>query len=108
MKVKVYPYREKVGMGNIIWNNKYPMKAGKFPSNHPVGGAFSGAGNSQCGNGSNIDNFRERGYWASCFPEGDGITWEPKNNQTDEQCLKDIRECFNWDVELAGPWEIGI
>ena len=108
MKVKVYPYRERVGMGNIIWDGKYPMRAGKFPSNHPVGGGSMDFGASQDGSENSIDNFRKRGYWASCFPEGDGITWKPKNNQTDEQCLKDIQECFGWEIELSGPWEITI
>lgn len=106
MKVKVYPFREKAGMGNIIWaerdqgsayyrTSKYVMRAGKFPPNHPVGGGD--AGDAQGGTGDNIKAFRALGYWASCFPEGDGITWKPLNGQSDEQCMADIKLVFGWD-----------
>lgn len=98
MKVKVYPYRENSNTGNIIWPGHYPMRHGKFPADHPVGGGFSDVAECQCGNGANIEAFRSRGYWASCFPEGDGITWKPLNGQDKEQCIKDIRECFEWEA----------
>ena len=106
--VKVFPYREKLGMGNIIWAqrdkgseyyrvSKYAMRGGKFPPDHPVGGGA--AGNAQFGNGANIMAFRALGYWASCFPEGDGITWRPLTGQSDEQSMDDIRSAFNWDAQ---------
>ena len=108
LKVKVYPYREKLGMGNIIWAerdqgnayyrvSKWAMRGGKFPPGHPVGGGSNPA-SSECGDGPKIVAFRERGYWASCFPEGDGITWRPLNGQDDEKCMADIKECFGWDA----------
>lgn len=96
MLVKVYPYREKIGFGNIIWTPFFPMRGGKFPKEHPCApGEFA----DQCGSGENIKSFRERGYWASCFPEGDGIAWKPLNGQSDEQCIKDIGECFGWETK---------
>lgn len=112
LKVKVYPFREKVGMGNIIWSerdrgssyyrvSRFAMRAGKWPAHHPVGGTRHATDSSQGGSGPGIDAFRERGYWASCFPEGDGITWKPERGQTGEQCLADIRECFGWDATWA-------
>lgn len=112
LKVTVFPYREKVGMGNIIWadrtegnsyhrTSRFAMRGGKFPPDHPVGGGWGNAGNAQCGDGESIQRFREMGYWASCFPEGDGITWAPLNGQTDEQCLVDIKAAFGWDVRWA-------
>lgn len=97
LKVKVFPFREKVCMGNIIWADKYPMRGGKFPSGHPICGSV-GKDFSQYGDGQNIVAFRGRGYWASCFPEGDGITWKPERGQSDEQCMVDIRESFGWDA----------
>ncbi len=110
LKVKVYPYtRGSMGsMGNIIWAerdlgssyyrvSKYAMRGGKFPPVHPVGGSSSDPGN-ELGTGENIKAFRARGYWASCFPEGDGITFEPLRDQTNEQCMIDIRECFGFDA----------
>jgi hypothetical protein len=100
MDVRVIPYRAGVGSGNIYWPGKHEMRNGKFPANHPVGGGFCDSGDGQCGNGENIRKFREMGYWASCFPEGDGITWEPKNQQTVEQTLADIHAAFGWNARL--------
>lgn len=97
LKVKVYPYRKGVGYGNIIWPGKFEMRDGRFPKDHPVGGDTNGY-TGQYGSGDTIKVFRARGYWASCFPEGDGITWEPLNGQSDEQCIVDIRESFGWDA----------
>jgi hypothetical protein len=110
LQFKVYPYREKVAMGNIVWSerdqgsayyrvSKFAMRGGKFPACHPVGGDAGFA--DQSGSGSTIVAFRERGYWASCFPEGDGITWKPERGQSDDQCMTDIRECFGWDAQWA-------
>jgi hypothetical protein len=82
--------------GNIIWTGKFPMRNGRFPADHPVGGATGIV--DQCGNGPGIEAFRQRGYWASCFPEGDGITWKPLREQNNEQCMTDIRECFGWEA----------
>ena len=98
MKVKVYPYKEKLGMGNIMWDGpRFEMRYGKFPKEHPVGGGFRDAGD-QCGSGASIKAFRALGYWASCFPEGDGITWKPLNGQGAAQCMADIKSAFQqWD-----------
>lgn len=107
---KVYPYRPKVGMGNVVWANRdrgsayyrtsrFAMNHGKFPKDHPVGGGSNDL--DQMGGGPTIEAFRARGYWASCFPEGDGMCWKPLNGQNDAQCLTDIRECFGWDARWA-------
>lgn len=109
LQVKVYPFREQRGMGNIIWAerdqgssyyrvSRFAMRAGVFPSTHPVGGNGIGDEQGQCGDGENIKRFRALGYWASCFPEGDGITWRPLNGQGDEQCMADIKAAFGWDA----------
>lgn len=106
MKATVYPYREKLSMGNIIWADRnlgdayyrvsrYAMCAGKFPANHPVAPGDGGSNDrAEMGKGAALEAFRARGYWASCFPEGDGITWKPERGQDDAQCLREIRECF--------------
>lgn len=87
MKVK-FTNERRPCTANIIWLNRFPMRGGKFPSAHPVTPSMMAA-------------FREKGYWASCFPEGDGITFyslsEPK---PDEQVIKDIEECFGFTVAI--------
>lgn len=107
--VRFFPYRPKVGSGNIVWAerdrgsayyrvSKYAMTGGKFPPNHPVGGTRSETDGSQMGSGDKIEAFRARGYWASCFPEGDGITFKHEEERADERVMRDIRECFGWEV----------
>jgi hypothetical protein len=114
MKATFHPYREKLCHGNIKWaectegNSYYRYsrfaRGGKFTKDHPVAPGvevLSGnRGDTQLSDSPTIDAFRDRGYWASCFPEGDGITWKPLNGQSDEQCLKDIIECFP-QLEIA-------
>ena len=114
MTIHVYPYREKLSMGNIIWaeRNKgdayyrvseYAMRGGLFPRTHPVAPGRAGSNSkAEMGASPKLDAFRARGYWASCFPEGDGITWKPEQGQDDNRCLSDIRDCFGWpDVTWA-------
>lgn len=112
LKVKVYPFREKLGMGNIIWAernfgtayyrlSKWAMRGGKFPPGHPFPGDSASDASAQDGRGATLEAFRALGYWASCFPEGDGITWNPLNGQSDEQCMADIKACFGWDATWA-------
>lgn len=101
LTVEVSPYRKGLHYGNIMWPGKYPMRNGRFPKDHPAAGT-DGFG-LEMGNGAGIVAFRAKGYWASCFPEGDGITWQPLKDQSDEQCLSDIRECFGWNVR----WQKG-
>lgn len=82
---------------NILWSGKFPMRNGRFPNNHPCA-VTSDRVAMEMGSASNIEAFRERGYWASCFPEGDGIVFSPEKEQSREQVEADIRECFGWDV----------
>lgn len=44
-----------------------------------------------------INRLRELGYWASAFPEGDGVTFtdNSKNKKTDD-IASDIKSCFEW------------
>ncbi len=96
MKIIVRPYYKGKGFGNIIWQKKYPMVGGQFPEGHPVGSGR--ADDMQLGLSEGMAMFRQRGYWASCFPEGDGICFKPCNEQTHEQTLIDIAECFGWEI----------
>lgn len=84
MKVVLIPETEQVN-GNILWTGRWPMKAGTFPDDHPV-------------KRGTITDFRNRGYWASSFPEGDGITFKCEENQSMEIVTHDIQECFGWDM----------
>lgn len=103
MKVVVVPYNKGACYGNILWKGKFEMRAGKFPPNHPVGGGtavkkdpleFS----TQFGSSSTLDAFRARGYFASCFPEGDGITFSHEDERSVGHVETDVAECFGWEV----------
>lgn len=44
-----------------------------------------------------LDHLRNKGYWASAFPEGDGITFtENTASKSEEEMLADISACFGW------------
>ena len=91
-----------VGYGNILWRGAFPMRGGKFPKDHPAspGGGFCDAPAMQCGATDKMQAFRERGYWASCFPEGDGITMKVGNGQDAARVASDIAEIFGWTVTV--------
>ena len=105
-----------LSMANIIWAerdrgsdyyrvSRFAMRAGKFPPTHPCAPFDDVEPDcSQNGGSKSLTKFRARGYWASCFPEGDGITlkwWgaagEPCDKTADE-VMHDIWECFGWDI----------
>lgn len=103
MKVTYVHERPGLHTGNILWAGKWPMYGGRFPVGHPVGNR--GKHNLSNDRGELSESpamleFRARGYWASCFPEGDGVTMRTERGQTAEQVAQDIRECFGWEVEI--------
>ena len=103
MQVRYIHEKPKVSHGNIMWAPAHPMRNGKFPQSHPAAPSSTfhpNAGDGQLGTSPQMIAFRERGYWASCFPEGDGITMSVKNDQRPEQVASDIREVFGWDVKI--------
>lgn len=102
-----------IGTGNIIWAkrdrgdayyrvSRFAMQQGFFPSNHPACPGGSGGSDSlaQCGVSDELNAFRARGYWASCFPEGDGITMHCLRGQTAHMVGADIQRSFGWNVEI--------
>lgn len=96
---------------NIMFPRAWPMRHGKFPPQHPCSddpkptvmgkyrtkkpdGEWEAVPGEMPVSKTKLGSFRARGYWASCFPEGDGITFEALNGQDDETIMKDIGECF--------------
>jgi len=72
---------------NIMWEGRWPMKRGELSSDHPC-----------IAQSQEFESFKERGYWANPFPEGDGITLDPKNGQTAAEVVRDIEECLGWEI----------
>lgn len=113
MRVKYHHEKPGLSYGNIIWaerdggssyyrTSKFAMRGGKFPANHPCAPSSTGSlPTAECGTGKELDEFRSRGYWASCFPEGDGITMQVQNGQSPELVVSDIKDCFGWEVEIG-------
>ncbi|WP_417442106.1 hypothetical protein [Idiomarina sp.] len=49
-----------------------------------------------------LENIRVKGYWASPFPEGDGVTFSVEDEiskKDDDEIFSDFTECFDW-VEI--------
>lgn len=44
-----------------------------------------------------METIRGMGYWASCYPEGDGVTFnDERGDRSNEQMLADFQASFNW------------
>ena len=43
-----------------------------------------------------ILKLKARGYWASCFPEGDGVTFSHESLPSQDVILSDIENAFDW------------
>ncbi|HEX8591992.1 MAG TPA: hypothetical protein VF682_01735 [Pseudomonas sp.] len=58
---------------------------------------------------SSLKKLRSLGYWASAFPEGDGVTFSAPSftaDEDDRDILEDFRNCFDWiDIEQAQSHE---
>jgi len=47
--------------------------------------------------GTSLNQLRELGYWASAFPEGDGVTFtENSGEKHNDELVSDVRACFCW------------
>ena len=89
--------------GNLRWLGKHPAVRGRFPRTHPVAPGslvFGNAPGGQCGDAPELGAFRLLGYWASCFPEGDGITFRPLDDTcTAERGMEDVLSCWpTWEL----------
>ncbi len=90
-----------VSYGNIMWSPPQRMRHGRFPSTHPASPNCGFGLAEQMGKGEKMEAFRARGYWASCFPEGDGITLKVLKGQSAAQVIADIKAVFGWEVRNA-------
>ena len=83
-------YHQKKGFyGNIYWDKAL----GKDDLTHPVKVLNS------VHELHPLERFRSMGYYASCFPEGDGIAIiDESGAKTAGMVADDIITCFGWDV----------
>lgn len=99
MKIKLLVGRKGVCYWNILWDGRFRLNSPDHPcylSKSKTVFKFDGEPPID---DSPLSQFRERGYWASCFPEGDGISFAPNDESvTREQVAKDIKECFGFEV----------
>lgn len=115
LKVRYHPQTVRSN-GNIMFPRRWPMRGGVFPSSHPCATDpkptvmckcrskrhdetdYTDVPGEQPESDTPLGRFRARGYWASCFPEGDGMCFDPLDGQTGEQVVRDIEACFDWTV----------
>lgn len=88
MKIDYYHQKENM-YGNIMWDKNL----GENESTHPVNSIEKNTETHP------LEMFRSLGYFASCFPEGDGIAIKEETEQkTPGMVADDIISCFGWDV----------
>lgn len=51
---------------------------------------------------NSLSLIRLKNYWASAYPEGDGVTFTDENKRSDAEVLKDFITCFEWLDIAAG------
>lgn len=104
MKVQFFGPVRDIGYGNIIWDGQYKARPrGQFLQPHPCHAnprptVFSRE--EQPASDDPLGRFRALGYLASCFPEGDGISFDPPPGRTHEQQVADVTECFGFEVQV--------
>lgn len=102
-EVKVLIGKKGLSFSNILWAGRFPMYGGVFPKNHPCSDnpkptVFTYE--EQPATNDRLGRFRARGYLASCFPEGDGISFAPIDEARGvPEICQDIVECF--DVTIS-------
>jgi len=47
-----------------------------------------------------LGKLRALGYFASCFPEGDGIAFMPPDGTSADAVCVHIADCFGWSTTL--------
>lgn len=78
---------------NLMFDSKHPMRNGKFLSTHPFIDCkepLTFANNPHPDATDRLNKFRQAGYFASCFPEGDGITIQRLKGQSEQQLIEDV------------------
>lgn len=85
MKARFLPPRDNY-MGNLLWKKSEFTDA---KSNIEI----------------SLGKLREAGYWASAFPEGDGVTFKIDKEaitRSNEEMFDDFQAAFDWiDIEMA-------
>lgn len=85
MEARLLPPR-KTYLGNLVWRKETSIEK---PAEISI----------------SLERLRALGYWASAFPEGDGVTFKYERDayqKNNTEMLADFRTCFTWiNIELA-------
>ena len=107
LTVEFFGYLPGLGKGNLLWPKPFhPRRGGKFPRSHPCSTNPRPTvtwREDQPASDDPLGRFRARGYLASCFPEGDGICFEPPEGRASDDQVRDVEECFGWRVVVKRP-----
>lgn len=102
MKATIHIGADGVCYWNLLWSGRWPRRGGTHPSPHPCHEnpkPMAWRGDIIPESSDPLGRLRSRGYFASCFPEGDGLAFRPPANKTLAQVELDFKECFpNLDI----------
>lgn len=107
LRVKVLHYKPGFAYGNIMFlgGRCWPMRGWKFPKEHPFSDnpeptTFT---HTPPMGDDDLSRFRQAGYYASCFPEGDGISFQPLAGQDEAQIELDIMKHLKVTINKVVP-----
>lgn len=88
--------------GNLMFDKASPMIGGVLPKAHPFWDnptPLTFPGGKYTDGTDRLSNFRRAGYWASCFPEGDGLVFRQLNGQDNDQIQRDVIEHLKVELD---------
>lgn len=101
-------YQLKFGFKNVADNlmfigETHRMNGGMFPKTHPFIDCpkpFTFAHDPCPESNDRLSQFRRAGYFASCFPEGDGVTIRRGLEQSNDQLIEDICRILQIEINV--------
>lgn len=95
MNLRYISYKPGLAYGNLMFEGKaFPMRGGKFPKDHPFAPGTGMDTYPSIGTGEKLEKLRALGYYVSCFPEGDGLSFSPAAGRGEDEVRKDIMEAL--------------
>ncbi len=86
--------------GNLMFGKHIDLTSKEHPFwDNPIPTVLLKSDVDGCESNERLSNFRKAGYFASCFPEGDGLTFRPLKGQDNDQIQRDVIEHLKVELD---------